>query len=183
MEEMLDVYDRQGNFLGVKSRSYCHTEGVDCYHKCVWIWISDGKGRFLVQRRSEQKKFMPGLWDMPSAGHIDSGEKPIDACVRETEEELGFIEKVIIQTKNRKSIPVTEKEIREFYGVMNAQKGTRGIFVTTSTFHPGANALLTSLDNCVGIDGKKLFLLAKKTGYGIHVTKNGFSFDNTMFIH
>ena len=90
MEEMLDVYDRQGNFLGVKSRSYCHTEGVDCYHKCVWIWISDGKGRFLVQRRSEQKKFMPGLWDMPSAGHIDSGEKPIDACVRETEEELGI---------------------------------------------------------------------------------------------
>ena len=99
----------------------------------------------------------------------------------ETEEELGFIEKVIIQTKNRKSIPVTEKEIREFYGVMNAQKGTRGIFVTTSTFHPGANTLLTSLDNCVGIDGKKLFSLAKKTGYGIHVTKNGLSFDDAMF--
>lgn len=90
MEEMLDTYDRQGRFLGVRSRSYCHSEGVSCYHKCVWIWITDGKGRFLVQKRSMQKRFMPGLWDMPSAGHIGSGECAINACVRETEEELGI---------------------------------------------------------------------------------------------
>lgn len=101
--------------------------------------------------------------------------------ILETEEELGFVEKVIIQAKNRKSSQVTEKEIREFYGVMNAQKGTRGIFITTSNFHPAAEKLLRSLSNCVGIDGNKLFSLVKQTVYGIHKTKNGFTFDNAMF--
>jgi restriction endonuclease Mrr len=65
---------------------------------------------------------------------------------------------------------------------MNAQKGTRGIFVTTSSFHPAAEKLLLSLPNCVGIDGKKLFSLVKQTVYGIHKTKSGFSFDNAIFI-
>ena len=102
--------------------------------------------------------------------------------IMETEEELGFVERIIIQTKNRKNIQTTEKEIREFYGVMNAQKGTRGIFVTTSSFHPAAEKLLLSLPNCVGIDGKKLFSLVKQTVYGIHKTKSGFSFDNAIFI-
>lgn len=101
--------------------------------------------------------------------------------IMETEEDLGFVEKIIIQAKNRKSTPVTEKEIREFYGVMNAQRGTRGIFVTTSTFHPSAEKLLLSLPNCVGINGNKLFSLVKQTVYGIHKTKSGFTFDNTIF--
>ena len=101
--------------------------------------------------------------------------------IMETEEELGFVEKIIIQAKNRKNIQVTEKEIREFYGVMNAQRGTRGIFVTTSSFHPSADKLLLSIPNCVGIDGNKLFSLVKQTAYGIHKTKSGFSFDNAIF--
>ena len=100
----------------------------------------------------------------------------------ETEEELGFIDKIIIQVKNRKNIPVTEKEVREFYGAMNAFRGTRGIFVTTAAFHPSADKLLLSLPNCVGIDSEKLFSLIKQTAYGIHKTKSGFSFDNAIFV-
>lgn len=99
----------------------------------------------------------------------------------DTIEELGFTERIMVQAKCRKNIQVTEKEIREFYGALNAQGGTRGIFITTSTFHPCAEKLLLSIDNCVGIDGDKVFELVKKTTYGIRKNKDGYIFDETIF--
>ncbi len=44
MEEMLDTFDIDGNFLGIKSRSFCHSENPGVYHKPVWIWIKNGEG-------------------------------------------------------------------------------------------------------------------------------------------
>ena len=99
----------------------------------------------------------------------------------DTLEELGFTERIMVQAKCRKNIQVTEKEIREFYGALNAQGGTRGIFITTSTFHPCAEKLLLAIDNCVGVDGDKVFELVKKTTYGIRKNKDGYIFDETIF--
>ena len=99
----------------------------------------------------------------------------------DTEDELGFFERVMIQTKCREKNHVTEKEVREFYGAVCAQNGTRGIYVTTSVFHPGAERLLASIENCVGIDKDKLFELALKTSYGIRLSKEGYRFDNSLF--
>lgn len=90
MEEMLDTFDINGNFLGVKTRSFCHSGNPGVYHKPVWIWIINDKGEILVQKRALTKKKSPGQWDMPSAGHIDAGESIIEGCVRETSEELGI---------------------------------------------------------------------------------------------
>ena len=69
MEEMLDTFDIDGNFLGIKSRSFCHSENPGVYHKPVWIWIKNGEGGILVQKRALTKKKSPGKWDMPAAGH------------------------------------------------------------------------------------------------------------------
>lgn len=90
MEEMLDTFDINGNFIGVKSRSFCHSENPGVYHKPVWIWIINSKGEILVQKRAKTKKKSPCKWDMPSAGHIDAGETCLNGCVRETYEELGI---------------------------------------------------------------------------------------------
>ena len=90
MEEMLDTFDINGNFLGIRTRSFCHSENPGVYHKPVWIWIVNDNNEILVQKRAITKKQSPGKWDMPSAGHIDAGESPIQGCVRETEEELGI---------------------------------------------------------------------------------------------
>ena len=90
MEEMLDVFDIDGNHLGVKPRSFCHSENPQVYHKAVWIWIKNDNGQLLVQKRALTKKKSPGKWDMPSAGHVDAGETPLNTCVRETKEELGI---------------------------------------------------------------------------------------------
>lgn len=90
MQEMLDVFDINGNQLGVKSRSFCHSENPGVYHKPVWIWIINSKKEILIQKRALTKKNHPGLWDMPVAGHVDAGESCLSACVRETKEEIGI---------------------------------------------------------------------------------------------
>ena len=89
-EEIFDVYDIHGNHLGVRPKSFCHSENPGVYHKPVWIWIVNDKGQILVQKRAATKKKSPNKYDMPSAGHVDAGETLLQACVRETEEELGL---------------------------------------------------------------------------------------------
>ena len=94
---------------------------------------------------------------------------------------LGFIEKIVVQTKCRDRAHVTEKEVREFYGAVNAVNATRGIYVTTTHFHDSALNFIDAIPNLVGIDGEKLFSLVKRTSYGINKYKNGYTFDETIF--
>ncbi len=97
-----------------------------------------------------------------TGGSADGG---IDG-IMETEDTLGFRETVMVQTKNR-SEPTNETTARGFYGAVCARQGSRGIFATSSDFHPAAKAFLESIDDCVGVDGDKLFQMAVKTKYGI----------------
>ncbi len=110
-------------------------------------------------------------------GSNDGG---IDIVI-DTTDGLGFEEHVLIQTKCRTRIHTTETEIRAFYGALHAEEGTRGIFVTTASFHEGAQALLDRLPNCVGIDGDKLFEILTMTMYGIRKTKSGYTYDEAVF--
>ncbi len=112
-----------------------------------------------------------------TGGSDDGG---IDILI-ETVDGLGFYEKIMAQTKCRDKAHVTEKEVREFYGALNVSGGTRGLYITSTVFHQGAKNLLDSLNNCVGIDGDKLFELIKKTEYGICKTKNGYVLDPAIF--
>ena len=97
-----------------------------------------------------------------SGGSFDGG---IDGIL-ETVDSLGFRETIMVQTKNR-SDTVNETAVRGFYGAVCAKQGTRGIFATSSDFHYSAKAFLDSIDNCVGVDGDKIFEMAKETHYGI----------------
>jgi 8-oxo-dGTP diphosphatase len=46
-------------------------------------------GRVLLCHRSTGRRWFPDVWDLPG-GHIDPGETPIEALVRELEEEVGI---------------------------------------------------------------------------------------------
>lgn len=118
------------------------------------------------------------VWDCDVIGGVDDG--GIDIKIK-ISDDLGFVDIVMIQTKCRHNIPVTENEIRNFYGAINVFKASRGIFVTTSTFHANADKLLHSLDNCVGIDGDGVFNLSKKVLYGMKITRDGYVFDDVVF--
>ncbi len=90
MEEIFDIYTRDGKYLGTKEKSICHGPNPGFYHKPALIWIIDDNKKTLVQKRAACKKNYPNLWDLGCAGHIDAGETPIEGAIRETYEELGI---------------------------------------------------------------------------------------------
>ena len=97
-----------------------------------------------------------------TGGSDDGG---IDGVIH-TQDDLGYRETVLMQMKNRHAV-MCSKDVREFYGAVCAENGSRGIFITLSSFHPDAQKFLDKVDNLTGVDGDKLFEIAKKCGYGI----------------
>lgn len=59
------------------------------YHLVVHIWIVSPDGKFLIQRRADNKKLMPGEW-AATGGAAVSGENSFEAASRELFEELGI---------------------------------------------------------------------------------------------
>lgn len=59
------------------------------YHLVVHIWIISSRGRFLIQRRADDKKLMPGEW-AATGGAAVAGEDSYTAAARELYEELGI---------------------------------------------------------------------------------------------
>ena len=149
----------------------------------------------------KKKVFVSGCYDMLHSGHVAFFEEAAtygdlyvgigsDKTIHElkarktinTEAERLYMVKSLKAVKDAwvnsgSGLLDFEKEVREFYGALNALGGTRGLYITTTVFHQGAIKLLDSLDNTVGIDGDKLFELIKKTEYGICKTKNGYVLD------
>ncbi len=78
------------------------------YHLVVHIWIVSSSGNFLIQRRAEKKKLMPGEW-AATGGAAISGEDSFTAASRELEEELGIMSnpntlKKLARIKRRNSL-------------------------------------------------------------------------------
>jgi len=94
---------------------------------------------------------------------------------------LGFRERILMQMKNRYA-QITPKDVREFYGAVCAEQGSRGVYVTISTFHPEAWKLIHRVDNLVGLDGKKLFEIAKLCRFGIRDHGSRLALDDDLFL-
>ena len=112
MEELIDVLDENGILKDVKQRSEVHNKGL--WHRSVHVWIINSDGNILLQKRSEQKKFFPNVWDCAYAGHISHGETAITTAIREGEEELGL--KIV--GSNLKHL-FTNKESISYCGIIN----------------------------------------------------------------
>lgn len=110
-----------------------------------------------------------------TGGTEDGG---IDGIIK-TEDPLGFRETIMVQTKNR-MIVVDETAVRGFYGAVCAKQGSRGIYVVSASFHSGAKKFLDSIDNCVGVDGNRLFSMALECLYGIKKTAGGLVIDEKI---
>ena len=110
-----------------------------------------------------------------TGGTEDGG---IDGIIK-TEDSLGFRETIMVQTKNR-MIVIDETAVRGFYGAVCAKQGSRGIYVVSASFHSGAKKFLDSIDNCVGVDGNRLFSMALECLYGIKKTAGGLVMDEKI---
>lgn len=90
MNEYIDIVDEQGNPTGKSElKSVIHQKGY--YHHTAHIWFYTTNGDILLSQRSAKKTICPLIWDVSVAGHIDAGETPKQAAIRETEEEIGLI--------------------------------------------------------------------------------------------
>ncbi|WBQ05378.1 GNAT family N-acetyltransferase [Kribbella sp. CA-293567] len=56
---------------------------------CVGALIRDERQRVYVHRRTAERRLLPGIWDIVG-GHLEDGETPEQALVREVEEETGW---------------------------------------------------------------------------------------------
>ena len=98
-----------------------------------------------------------------------------------TSDWLGFEDTVLVQCKQKASSNVTLNEVKQFVGAFYVEKGTKGIFMTTSRFHRDATTVINGLRDIVAIDGRKLFDIAKKCSCGIIRDGNDFAVDYGFF--
>lgn len=86
--EMLEVYTEDNKRkIGIADRGVVHY--FNLWHREIACWIINEKNEILIQRRSPLKKQYPNMLSI-TAGHIDLNETPINATLREIEEELGI---------------------------------------------------------------------------------------------
>jgi len=89
LEDYIDIVDQHGKPTGVSvTKSEIHTEGH--FHNTSHVWFYNSHGDILLQQRAASKAICPLLWDVSVAGHIDAGESPEQAAVREAKEEIGI---------------------------------------------------------------------------------------------
>lgn len=61
----------------------------DEYHLSVHVWFVNSRGELLIQKRSETKEHMPGVW-AACGGAALAGEDSMSAAARESFEEMGI---------------------------------------------------------------------------------------------
>lgn len=81
--ELLDIYDENGNHIGVEDRKKVHTDAL--WHKTVHAWLYDKEGNVYFQIRTEEGKLYT-----TASGHLQAGDTVESAFKREIFEEIGL---------------------------------------------------------------------------------------------
>ena len=119
-DEFFDLIDdATGAVTGRASRRECHGN-PKLIHRSIRVIVYHPDGHsLLLQKRSAAKDIFPGRWDMAVGGHVDSGETPDRAAVREMGEELGMPPEVplkkLFQLKVRNEIE--SENVQEYAAV------------------------------------------------------------------
>ncbi|MGL5547996.1 MAG: NUDIX hydrolase [Tannerellaceae bacterium] len=89
-EELFPLVDEAGNVTGSATRQTCQN-GCKLLHPVVHLHVFNEAGELFLQKRPMHKDIQPGKWDTAVGGHVDFGETPDAALVRESREELGIV--------------------------------------------------------------------------------------------
>jgi len=87
--ERLDILNSDGLATGLTiDRGSVFSLKDGQYYLGVHAYIHNSSNDFLLQKRSYDKAFLPGEWDI-HIGHAAAGETSRDAMIREIREEIG----------------------------------------------------------------------------------------------
>lgn len=93
--ELWQVYLENGQPIagcGATDEKFAEDSTLVMANAHVWMWKRTDQGiAILLQKRAKTKKTSPGYYHISAAGHINQGEMPIQAALRETREELGIV--------------------------------------------------------------------------------------------
>lgn len=118
---MIDIYDGLMNFLYTSSKEEAHDKGL--WHKVVsGVFYNKKEGKIYMQTNYPKVSHgydRPDYIDFTVNGHVEEGEDPLLALIRETKEEIGFDTNVLtgakhIFTHRIITDPCDTKHIREF---------------------------------------------------------------------
>ncbi|MRG84953.1 NUDIX hydrolase [Salinibacillus xinjiangensis] len=88
MDEILDILDENYQVIGQETRKKVHEqELLHAAFQC-WFYTHLNKTPYIMFQRRNPDVNYPNLLDITAAGHLTSGEGPIEGA-REIEEELG----------------------------------------------------------------------------------------------
>ncbi|OQY27878.1 MAG: isopentenyl-diphosphate delta-isomerase [Candidatus Cloacimonetes bacterium 4572_55] len=87
--ELLILVDEDDNKIGYKPKSDCH-QGEGILHRAFSIFIFNGNGEILLQKRGADKALWPLFWSNACCSHPRKGESYETATKRRLEEELGL---------------------------------------------------------------------------------------------
>lgn len=88
-DELLTLVDASDADRGKATRAECHAPG-GLLHRAFSVYLFDGDGRLLLQRRHATKPLWPGAWANSCCSHPVGDERVGDAAVRRCREELGL---------------------------------------------------------------------------------------------
>ncbi|MDD5306056.1 MAG: isopentenyl-diphosphate Delta-isomerase [Deltaproteobacteria bacterium] len=88
MDEILILVDENDRQIGIGEKMDVHRRGV--LHRCFSIFVFDGDGRVMLQKRAASKYHSGGLWTNTCCGHPRDGEDVSAAAHRRLREEMGF---------------------------------------------------------------------------------------------
>jgi isopentenyl-diphosphate Delta-isomerase len=85
--EELILVDERNRAIGRGRKDWVHAAGL--LHRAFSIFLVDGVGRLLLQRRHHRKYHSGGLWSNSCCGHPRPGERTLAGAQRRLREELG----------------------------------------------------------------------------------------------
>lgn len=115
--EMVPIVEDNGLVVGEAARSHVHG-GSKLLHPVVHLHIINRDGLFFLQKRSDEKDFLPGMWDTAVGGHVDFGEQLEEALLREAGEELGLFDFNPVYLMTYVFESEREKELVNVYGTV-----------------------------------------------------------------
>lgn len=87
-DEVVEVVDSEDRVVQVATIDRCLREGL--LHRAVAVLVKRENGAVVLQQRSMNDSWHPGLWTISCTGHVRRGESYEQAAIRELSEELGL---------------------------------------------------------------------------------------------